>query len=303
MAFSGTELEEVAPTTVGTTCAGGGKVFAIGSGQTAIMDDATSEAYLYSSPGDNARSIGDYYVTASSAYSSATSKAWYGTIGAFCSITAAGITGSVSSGTSGGHSGSPSYRYLYCHNIATTGDYVWGEWVRSTTSYEFYWARLTISTSSVWTSASSGSGYPAGLAIGVGGYMYAASGTTVTQYNPVDGTSTGTTYTLPLAAAPFYPTLDGVTIYWTASSGVVTLNTSTGITSGAAATPAGMPAPVVRPTVQGGVMYWLSAGDKMVAFKLSTGQWKEDTLVTNRANRFGINASNGKLWIPSTTTP
>jgi len=51
VAFSGTELEEVAPTTVGTTCAGGGKVFAIGSGQTAIMDDATSEAYLYSSSG------------------------------------------------------------------------------------------------------------------------------------------------------------------------------------------------------------------------------------------------------------
>ena len=80
MAFSGTELEEVAPTTVGTTCAGGGKVFAIGSGQTAIMDDATSEAYLYSSPGDNAwRTSGYYYATASSAYSSATSKAWYGT--------------------------------------------------------------------------------------------------------------------------------------------------------------------------------------------------------------------------------
>jgi len=54
VAFSGTELEEVAPTTVGTTCAGGGKVFAIGQGQIAIMDDATSEAYLYSSPGDNA---------------------------------------------------------------------------------------------------------------------------------------------------------------------------------------------------------------------------------------------------------
>ena len=174
MAFSGTELEEVAPTTVGTTCAGGGKVFAIGSGQTAIMDDATSDALLYSSPGDNARAIGIYDITASSAYSSATSKAWYGTIGNFCSITAAGITGSVSSGTSGGHSGSPSYRYLYCHNIATTGDYVWGEWVRSLTSYEYYWARLTISTSSVWTSASSGSGYPAGVAIGVGGYMYAA---------------------------------------------------------------------------------------------------------------------------------
>lgn len=300
MAFSGTELEEVAPTTVGTTCAGGGKVFAIGSGQTAIMDDATSEAYLYSSPGDNAwHTSGYYYATASSAYSSATSKAWYGTIGTFCSITAAGITGSVSSGTSVGYSGS---RYLYCHNIATTGDYVWGEWVRYYTSSEYYWARLTISTSSVWTSAVNSSGYPAGVAIGVGGYMYAASGTTVTQYNPVDGTSTGTTYTLPLAASS-YPTLDGVTIYWTASSGVVTLNTSTGITSGAAATPAGMPAPVVRPTVQGGVMYWLSAGDKMVAFKLSTGQWKEDTLVTNRADRFGINASNGKLWIPSTVTP
>lgn len=302
MAFSGTELEEVAPTTVGTTCAGGGKVFAIGSGQTAIMDDATSEAYLYSSPGDNKWYAGQYYVTASSAYSSATSKAWYGAVGTFCSITAAGITGSVSSGTPD-NTGGPHYRYFYCRNIATTGDYVWGEWVRSTASYLFYWARLTISTSSVWTSAESGSSYPAGVAIGVGGYMYAASGTTVTQYNPVDGTSTGTTYTLPLAAAPFYPTLDGVTIYWTASSGVVTLNTSTGITSGAAATPAGMPAPVARPTVQGGVMYWLSAGDKMVAFKLSTGQWKEDTLVTNRANRFGINASNGKLWIPSTVTP
>ncbi len=301
MAFSGTELEEVAPTTVGTTCAGGGKVFAIGSGQTAIMDDATSEAYLYSSPGDNTSGSG-YYVTASSAYSSATSKAWYGTIGTFCSITAAGITGSVSSGTSGGHSGYPYYRYLYCRNIATTGDYVWGEWVRSTTSSQYYWARLTISTSSVWTSDISYSGYPAGVAIGVGGYMYAASGTTVTQYNPVDGTSTGTTYTLPLAASS-YPTLDGVTIYWTASSGVVTLNTSTGITSGAAATPAGMPAPVVRPTVQGGVMYWLSADDKMVAFKLSTGQWKEDTLVTNRADRFGINASNGKVWVPTKTTP
>lgn len=300
MAFSGTELEEVAPTTVGTTCAGGGKVFAIGSGQTAIMDDATSEAYLYSSPGDNKWYAGQYYVTASSAYSSATSKAWYGTIGTFCSITAAGITGSVSSGTPVFNSGYPHYRYFYCHNIATTGDYVWGEWVMPP---RYCWAILTISTSSVWTSASSGSSYPAGLAIGVGGYMYAASGTTVTQYNPVDGTSTGTTYTLPLAAAPFYPTLDGVTIYWTASSGVVTLNTSTGITSGAAATPAGMPVPVVRPTVQGGVMYWLSAGDKMVAFKLSTGQWKEDTLVTNRADRFGINASNGKLWIPSTVTP
>ena len=108
MAFSGTELEEVAPTTVGTTCAGGGKVFAIGSGQTAIMDDATSEAYLYSSPGDNAwTTSGSYYATASSAYSSATSKAWYGTIGAFRSITAAGITGSVSSGTPGGGSGAP----------------------------------------------------------------------------------------------------------------------------------------------------------------------------------------------------
>ena len=126
MAFSGTELEEVAPTTVGTTCAGGGKVFAIGSGQTAIMDDATS------------------------------------------------ITGSVSSGTSGGDSGYPYYRYLYCHNIATTGDYVWGEWVQSAISSSYYWARLTISTSSVWTSAISYSGYPAGVAIGVGGYMYAA---------------------------------------------------------------------------------------------------------------------------------
>ena len=50
-------------------------------------------------------------------------------------------------------------------------------------------------------------------------------------------------------------------------------------------------------------MYWLSAGDKMVAFKLSTGQWKEDTLVTNRAGRFGINASNGKVWVPTTVTP
>jgi len=297
VAFSGTELEEVAPTTVGTTCAGGGKVFAIGQGQTAIMDDATSEAYLYSSPGDNA-----WLATASSAYSSATSKAWYGTIGTFRSITAAGITGSVSSGTSVNHSGYPYWAWLYCHNIATTGDYVWGEWVRSTTSSEYYWARLTISTSSVWTSAVNNAGYPAGVAIGVGGYMYAASGTTVTQYNPVDGTSTGTTYTLPLAASS-YPTLDGVTIYWTASSGVVTLNTSTGITSGAAATPAGMPAPVVRPTVQGGVMYWLSAGDKMVAFKLSTGQWKQDTLVTNRADRFGINASNGKVWVPTKKTP
>ena len=175
MAFSGTELEEVAPTTVGTTCAGGGKVFAIGSGQTAIMDDATSEAYLYSSPGDNAwTTSGSYYATASSAYSSATSKAWYGTIGAFRSITAAGITGSVSSGTSGGDSGYPYYRYLYCHNIATTGDYVWGEWVQSAISSSYYWARLTISTSSVWTSAISYSGYPAGVAIGVGGYMYAA---------------------------------------------------------------------------------------------------------------------------------
>ena len=303
MAFSGTELEEVAPTTVGTTCAGGGKVFAIGSGQTAIIDDATSEAYLYSSPGDNAwNTSGSYYATASSAYSSATSKAWYGTIGTFCSITAAGITGSVLSGTSPATSGNPYHGYLFCHNIATTGDYVWGEWVRTTNSSEYYWARLTISTSSVWSSAVSYGGYPAGVAIGVGGYMYAASGTTVTQYNPVDGTSTGTTYTLPLAASS-YPTLDGVTIYWTASSGVVTLNTSTGITSGAAATPAGMPAPVVRPTVQGGVMYWLSAGDKMVAFKLSTGQWKQDTLVTNRADRFGINASNGKVWVPTKKTP
>ena len=302
MAFSGTELEEVAPTTVGTTCAGGGKVFAIGSGQTAIMDDATSEAYLYPSPGNNTVGSGHYIVTASSAYSSATSKAWYGTIGTFCSITAAGITGSVSSGTPVDDSGYTYHQYIYCHNIATTGDYVWGEWVRTTTLTEHYWARLTISTSSVWTSAVSWSGYPAGVAIGVGGYMYAASGTTVTRYNPVDGTSTGTTYTLPLAASS-YPTLDDVTIYWTASSGVVALNTSTGITSGAAATPGGMPVPVVRPTVQGGVMYWLSAGDKMVAFKLSTGQWKEDTLVTNRADRFGINASNGKLWIPSTVTP
>ena len=174
MAFSGTELEEVAPTTVGTTCAGGGKVFAIGSGETAIMDDATSEAYLYSSPGDNAFHVQRqvYYATASSAYSSATSKAWYGTIGTFCSITAAGITGSVSSGTSVGYSGS---RYLYCHKIATTGDYVWGEWVQPWYASKYCWARLTISTSSVWASAiSTGSSYPAGVAIGVGGYMYAA---------------------------------------------------------------------------------------------------------------------------------
>ena len=56
MAFPGTELEEVAPTTVGTTCAGGGKVFAIAagtygaSGYAAVMDTATGESVLYAIP-------------------------------------------------------------------------------------------------------------------------------------------------------------------------------------------------------------------------------------------------------------
>lgn len=303
MAFPGTELLEVAPTTVGTTCAGGGKVFGIGSGQTAIMDASTSEAYLYTSPGSNNWHRDGYlYVTASGAYSTATSKAWYGTVGYFNYITASGITGSVSSGTSTGNSGYPYYRMLYCNNLATTGDYVWGQWTRSTDLDTYYWARLTISTSSVYYSSVGYSPFPAGGAIGVGGYMYAASGTTVTKYNPSDGTSTGTTYTLPLAAAS-YPTLEGSTIYWAASSGVVWLDTSSGVTGGVAATPSGLPAPVVRPTILSGVLYWLSSGDKMVAVKLSTGQWKEDTLVTNRANRFGINAASGKLWIPTITTP
>ena len=89
MAFPGTELLEVAPTTVGTTCAGGGKVFGIGSGQTAIMDVSTSEAYLYTSLGSNNWHRDGYlYVTASGAYSTATSKAWYGTEGYFNYITA-----------------------------------------------------------------------------------------------------------------------------------------------------------------------------------------------------------------------
>lgn len=54
MAFAGTEILEVAATTPMGVASGGGKVWAIGSGQAALLNTSTGEALLYTCPGNRA---------------------------------------------------------------------------------------------------------------------------------------------------------------------------------------------------------------------------------------------------------
>lgn len=305
MAFSGTELLEVAPDNYFAVGSGGGKVFAIsaapygGSAYAAIMDTTTGASLLYSMPGIY---YGGRGLSLHADYQSG--KAWVaasnwpidGNPCRFASITTSGVT--WTSGTWGptGYSSSNIITVLAC------GDYVHGSATRSNL---WWWGRLDQTTGTASDVSNGGySAFPIQYAGAVGSTIYDSLGTTtLTAWNDKRDTP-GSTWTLPFAPISAGVTV-GTKIWWQASTGMVSFDTATNTPGGTAATPGtGYPSSGERPTVLGDVAYWThSDNTKLVAFHLPTGQWKLDDLVTARAGRHGVGVGNGKLWIPSTVTP
>lgn len=303
MAFSGTELLEVAPTDYFAVGSGGGKVFAIAagtfgaSGYAAVMDTATGESVLYTIP----THYGGRGLSLHADYQSG--KAWVASSSywidnnpcMFASITTSGVT--WTSGTWG-----PSgYSSPHLLTVLACGDYVHGSATRSGT---WSWGRLDQITTATSTVSSGSGNPPIQYAGAVGSTIYDPLGTTtLTAWNDKRDTS-GSTWTLPLAPISAGVTV-GTKIWWQASNGMVSFDTATNTPGASVATPgSGYPSSNQRPTVLGDVAYWThSDGTKMVAVHLPTGRWKLDDLVTARAGRRGVGVGGGKLWIPSTVTP
>ena len=293
MAFPGTEVLEVAPTAgplgVGQS---GAYVFCVGGYQTSILNTSTGGALIYESPGN---------LNISTSIGCQSGVAWWmyatGSYGkyAFGSISTSGVTQSVTFGATVNTYPSPMTLVCdtYVHGIISVGGWPTYRWQRLDTS--------TMTGSEVSFGISSPPIWTAGV---VGSTIYdTANSATVTAWNPKRDTA-GSSWPLPLAAQSPGTTV-GTTIWWQAPNGMVSFDTATNTAYGVVATPGtGYPASNRKPAILGDVAYWIhSDNTKMVAFNLSTGQWKLDDLATSRSGRTGVGVGAGKLWIPSTVTP
>lgn len=306
MAFPGTELLEVAPSTYFAVASGGGKVFAVAGGYdsaggyAAIMDTSTATSLLYSMP----IYYGGRWLALQADYQDG--RAWVASSshwdnGHPCMFAYISTSGSTWTSGTWGPSDTLGGNVI---TVVACGNYVHGS---ATRDNDWWWGRLDQTTMTAGD-VSNGTGVPGGSPIryagAVGSTLYDSLGTTtLTAWNDKRDTS-GSSWSLPLA-----PTSAGVTvgtkIWWQASMGMVSFDTATNTSDSVLATPStGYPASQLRPTVLGEVAYWThSENKKLVAFHLPSGQWKLDDLVTVRSDRRGVGVGSGKLWIPSTVTP
>lgn len=290
---------EVAPTAASIVVSGGGKVWAVGEGEVAIMDTSTGVSLLYTHTASlrfrHDFPNNDTFISQNvDAGWYAGGSAWFASRGGgLLNVTPTGVATVKTVPGLTGDTGNPYYAYWAGTSVVVVDDIVWGVWSTPTSVYYGYHNTTTDTVSS-----NASGNFTSGFGV-VGAHMYGVSGSTLTQYTKT-GTATGSTWTFPQVptSRPSMPV--GTVLWYKTATGMIAFDATSGTFTGVAATPTWTAPNARRPRILDGVAYWINDDNTtMTAFKLADGQWKADSLATTRGWRSGIGVGSGKLWIPS----
>lgn len=313
MAFSGTELLEVAPEAnqLATVRRGGDKVLHTSIKRNsasqppyfslpfAILDSLTGESLLYTGPTVGPADTAVAQNDALSVWWDKNNSRWcvcsYNRHSSTCGAWVVWIS---TNGDSGVLYTVPPTDYSIFTGVAVNSD--WAVLVKPSGS--FFSKRVNLSTgvasdAIIMTSV-----------VELDGSWWVTNGSNLYTYNPATNTSTfikslGVGVTTRVV-------IDGDWFWWLApytTTPYVGWNRVTNTVKRIQLTPSsGVPTlnPVQYPAVLDGVIYGVTSDyTKVLAVDIASGKWKYDDLVTARSGRSGVAAANGELWIPSTVTP
>lgn len=311
MAFSGVELEEVAPSslpTYGVTI--GSKIVIVSPGEYTVFDSDAEESLLYAS-GPGSGLIPPSISNSNVIYGAARDLSYPNKYAEACKIDLSTNTRTVIF--------SRTSNLRVCSDLCASDTYLFG--IFTTNDYGQYSNMRKIAISSPSGLYSEPNMFPDWidntynnlLMTTVGDRLFLQTknstgrSSDIKEINPTDASiinsiSVPGSYTTPYRGVVY----DGYLWWRLASTTTIALgiNLSSGAIRYVQPTPGGISSSGGQPVIHDNVMYWVASDNtKVYALDLSSGRWKLDDLPTTRSGRQALAVGNNKLWIPSTVTP